>query len=53
MLAGDRAYPLCGWLLKPLSTRGNLLRQEKKFNEKFSAMRAVVERAFGMLKGRW
>ena len=37
----------------PFSTHGNLLRQEKKFNEKFSVMRAVVERAFGMLKGRW
>ena len=50
MLAGDSAYPLSGWLLKPFSTRGNPLRQEKKFNEKFSAMRAVVERAIGMLK---
>ena len=53
MLAGDSAYPLSGWLLKPFSTRGNLLRQEKKFNKKFSAMRAVVERTFGMLKRRW
>ena len=53
MLAGDSAYPLSGWPLKPFSTRGNLLRQEKKFNKKFSAMRAVVERALGMLKGRW
>ena len=53
MLAGDSAYPLSGWLLKPFSTRGNLLRQEKKFNKKFSAVRAVVERAFRMLKGRW
>ena len=53
MLAGDSAYPLSGWLLKPFSTRGNLLQQEKKFNEKFSAVRAVVERAFRMLKGRW
>ena len=53
MLAGDSAYPLSVWLLKPFSTRENLLREEKKFNEKFSAMRAIVERAFGMLKRRW
>ena len=53
MLAGDSPYPLPVWLLKPFSTRGNILRQEKKINEKFSAMRAVVERAFRMLKGRW
>ena len=50
MLAGDSAYLLSGWLLKPFSTRGTPLQQEKKFNEKFSVMRAVVERAFGMLK---
>lgn len=31
MLAGDSAHALSAWLLKPFSTRGNLLRQEKKY----------------------
>ena len=53
MLAGDSAYPLSSWLLKPFSRRRNLLRHERKFNKKFSAMRSVIERAFGMLKFRW
>lgn len=53
MLVGDSAYPLSGWLLKPFPHRGNLTRQQRRFNVKLSAMRSVVERAFGMLKGRW
>ena len=53
MLAGDSAYPLSSWLLKPFSRRRNLLRHERKLNKKFSAMRSVIERAFGMLKFRW
>ena len=53
MLVGDSAYPLSSWLIKPFPYRANLLQHEKKFNQKLSAMRAVVERAFGLLKGRW
>lgn len=53
MLVGDSAYPLKNWLLKPFSNRGHLSHQKKRFNAKLSAMRSVVERAFGMLKGRW
>merc|ERR1712239_109637 len=32
---------------------GRLTPEQKKFNRKFSALRCVVERAFGILKGRW
>lgn len=53
MLVGDSAYPLSNWLLKTFPDRGNLLRLEKQFNMKLSALRSVVERAFGMTKGRW
>ena len=53
MLVGDSAYPLKNWLLKPFSNRGHLPPQRTRFNIKLSAMRSVVERAFGLLKGRW
>ena len=53
LLAGDSAYPLTSWLMKPYSDRGHLTPEQKKFNKKFSALRCVVERAFGMLKSRW
>lgn len=53
MLAGDSAYPLKNWLIKPFSKRGCLSPKKRRFNEKLSAMRSVIERAFGLLKGRW
>ena len=33
--------------------RGHLPPDEREFNKKLRAARSVVERAFGMLKGRW
>lgn len=53
LLAGDSAYPLTSWLVKPYLDRGRLTPEKRKFNLKLSALRCVVERAFGMLKGRW
>lgn len=53
LLAGDSAYPLTTWLMKPFPDRGCLTPKQRKFNVKFSALRCVVERAFGMLKSRW
>ena len=53
LLAGDGAYPLTNWLMKPYPDRGHLTPEQRKFNKKFSALRSVVERAFGMLKSRW
>ena len=53
LLAGDSAYPLTTWLMKPFPDRGRLTPKQRKFNLKFSALRCVVERAFGMLKSRW
>ena len=53
MLVADSAYPLKNWLIKPFSNRGHLLPQKRRFNEKLSAMRSVIEREFGSLKGHW
>ena len=53
LLAGDSAYPLTSWLMKPFPDRGRLTPKQRKFNLKFSALRCVVERTFGMLKSRW
>ena len=39
--------------MKPFPDRGRLTAEQRKFNLKFSALRCVVERAFGMLKSRW
>ena len=53
LLAGDSAYPLINWLKKPFPDRGRLAVEQRRFNLRFSALRCVVERAFGMLKSRW
>ena len=53
MLVGDSAYPVKNWLMKPFSNRGRLSPQKRRFNQKLNAMRSVIERAFGLLKGRW
>ncbi|CAH3128094.1 unnamed protein product [Pocillopora meandrina] len=53
LIIGDSAYPLLKWLVKPYPSRGHLTPDEREFNEKLSAARSVVERVFGMLKGRW
>ena len=53
LIIGDSAYPLLKWLVRQYSNRGHLPPDEREFNKKLSAARSVVERAFGMLKGRW
>jgi len=52
LIMADSAYPLLKWLVKPYPNRGHLTADEREFNKKLSAARSVVERAFGMLKGR-
>ena len=37
----------------PFHDNGHLTKEEKKFNHRLSSARIIVERALGLLKGRW
>jgi hypothetical protein len=50
-ILGDPAYGLKSWLLSPF--KGTLTPHQRRFNKELSVMRALIERAFGRLKGRW
>ena len=50
---GDGAYPLQQWLLKPFRNDGHLTQRMRRFNYRLSSARVAIERAFGLLKGRF
>ncbi len=52
-LVGDAAYPQADWLIKPFSFEKHLEDRKTFFNLALSQARVSVERAFGVLKGRW
>ena len=53
-LVGDAAYPCRPWMLAPFKGhKDGLTREEYHWNFVQSSTRMCVERAFGMLKGRW
>jgi len=52
-ILGDSAYPLIDWLLTPDRDNGHLTLAERQYNFIHSRARMVIERAFGMLKGRF
>lgn len=52
-LIGDSAYSSLSWLIPPFRDNGRLTRQQVQFNFIHSSTRMAVERAFGMLKGRF
>jgi hypothetical protein len=52
-IIGDGAYPLQTWLLKPFRNNGHLTRTQRRYNFHLSSARAAIERAFGLLKGRF
>lgn len=52
-LVGDGAFPLKEWLLTLYRDNGHLTAQQRRFNISLSSKRQVIERAFGMLKGRF
>ena len=43
----------CRWLLTPFKNNGHLTVGQIHYNAKHSGTRQVIERAFGLLKGRW
>lgn len=47
------AYPVKPHLIPPFKDNGHLSNLQKKFNKVISSARQVVERAFGLLKGRF
>ena len=53
VIVGDAAYPLRSWLMKPYINTGSLNTQQRRFNQRLSQARIVVEHSFGLLKGRW
>lgn len=48
---GDRGYPLKPWLMTPIANPRTA--QEQQYNRAHALSRTVVERAIGLLKGRW
>lgn len=52
-LLADSAYPLSHYMLVPYRDNGHLNHVQRTFNTKLSKTRVVVERAFGILKGRF
>lgn len=52
-LIGDAAYALHKHLLVPYPDNGHLSLRQKNYNYCHSSTRMVIERAFGLLKGRW
>ncbi|KAF2894583.1 hypothetical protein ILUMI_11593 [Ignelater luminosus] len=52
-LIGDSAYPLMKNLLTPFRDNGHLTAAQNNYNYKLSSIRSVIERAFGLLKGKF
>ena len=54
VLVGDAAYPCRPWMLAPFKGhKDGLTREQYNWNYVQSSTRMCIERAFGMLKGRW
>ena len=53
IILGDSAYPLTRWLIPPYKKLQNMSRESRRFNDEHVRSREPVERAFGVLKGRW
>nr|XP_012235813.1 PREDICTED: putative nuclease HARBI1 [Linepithema humile] len=52
-LLGDAAYSIQKNVMVPFYNNGHLIRRQKEFNRYLSSARITVERAIGLLKGRW
>ena len=52
-LVGDAAYPISDWLIKPYTYDTSMNQDKSFFNLSLSQARVSIDRAFGVLKGRW
>lgn len=52
-LLGDSAYQLTNTVLVPFRDNGHLTDSEKKYNRAHSSTRVEIERAIGLLKGKF
>ncbi|CAD6228503.1 GSCOCG00012053001-RA-CDS, partial [Cotesia congregata] len=52
-ILGDAAYPLMINLLTPFKDNGHLTRRQVNYNIKHASSRSIIERAFGLLKGKF
>lgn len=52
-IVGDAAYPLSRFVMTPYKDNGYLSPIEKNYNFVQSSTKTVVERAFGLLKGKF
>ena len=53
LLLGDGPYPSTTCLVKPYPSNIRVTDTQKKFNKSLSSARVIVEKGFGLLKGRW
>ena len=52
-ILGDSAYPNLPFLMRPFTDNGRLTPLETHYNVVHSSIRSIVERAIGLLKGRF
>ena len=53
LILADSAYPNLNWVLSPFRDNGHLTIAQRRFNETHASIRSTIERAFGLLKGRF
>ena len=52
-LMGDNAYPNSNFMVTPYRNSGNLTYAQLRYNTILSSVRQVIERCFGLLKGKF
>lgn len=52
-IIGDSAYPLMMNVMTPFRDTGHLTNAQSRYNTKLSSIRSVIERTFGLLKGKF
>lgn len=52
-IIADSAYTLQKHIMVPYKDNGHLTNEERRYNHVLSSTRMIIERAIGLLKGRW